>query len=219
MTSQRITKSSREIRGTGRASQQMDASLPLLPRALAPAVEEALADTPVVCLLGPRQSGKTTLARSLAPDRAFVSLDEHSYHETAANDPAGFVASLPEVVTLDEVQRVPTLLPAIKHAVDRDRRPGRFLLTGSANLLLAPTVTESLAGRMEVVQLHPLTESEKARRPGGFLKALLEGGFEPRIGSGTDPVDPVALADRLVAGGYPEPLARPPPRARQWHRQ
>ena len=145
----------------------MDASLPLFPRALAPAVEEALADTPVVCLLGPRQSGKTTLARSLAPDRAFVSLDEHSYHETAANDPAGFVASLPDVVTLDEVQRVPALLPAIKHAVDRDRRPGRFLLTGSADLLLAPTVTEPPAGRMEVVQLHPLTESEKARHPGG----------------------------------------------------
>ncbi len=108
----------------------MDAPLPLLPRALAPAVEEALADTPVVCLLGPRQSGKTTLARRLAPDRAFVSLDEHSYHETAANDAPGFIASLPDVVTLDEVQR--------------------FLLTGSASMLLVPTVAESLAGRMEV---------------------------------------------------------------------
>lgn len=197
----------------------MEVSPPLVPRSLASAVREALADTPVVCLLGPRQSGKTTLARDLAPERAFVSLDEHGYFETAGNDPAGFVASLPGVVTLDEVQRVPALLPAIKHVVDRDRRPGRFLLTGSANLLLAPAVTESLAGRMEMIQLHPLAESEKARRPGGFLKALLEGGFEPGIGSGAGPAGPAALADRLVAGGYPEPLGRPPRRARQWHRQ
>lgn len=196
----------------------MAAIRPLLPRSLAPAVQEALADTPVVCLLGPRQSGKTTLAQHVAPDRAFVSLDEHNYHRTAVEDPAGFVASLPRAVTLDEVQRAPALLSAIKRTVDRDRRPGRFLLTGSANLLLVPTVTESLAGRMEMVQLHPLSESEKARRPGRFLQALLEGAFEPGIGPEADPAEPT-LAERLVAGGYPEPLARSPRRARQWHRQ
>ena len=131
----------------------MSARTSLLPRSLAPVVQEALSDTPVVCLLGPRQSGKTTLARQLAPDRAFVSLDEHNYYQTAMADPAGFIAGLPDEVTLDEVQRVPELLPAIKRAVDRDRRPGRFLLTGSAHLLLLPTVTESLAGRMEIAQL------------------------------------------------------------------
>ncbi len=194
----------------------MAAVLPLLPRSLAPTIQEALADTPVVCLLGPRQSGKTTLAQHVAPGRAFVSLDEHNYHRTAAEDPAGFVASLPAAVTLDEVQRAPGLLSAIKRAVDRDRRPGRFLLTGSANLLLVPTVTESLAGRMEIAQLHPLTESEKTRRPGRFLRTLLEGAFEPGIDP--DPAGPT-LAERLVAGGYPEPLARTPRRARQWHRQ
>ena len=181
-------------------------------------VEEALADTPVVCLLGPRQSGKTTLTQQLAPGRAFISLDEPTYHRMATEDPAGLVANLPDAVTVDEVQRAPGLLPAIKHTVDRDRRPGRFLLTGSANLLLAPTVTESLAGRMEVVQLHPLTESEKARRPGRFLSALLAGGLEPGVRPG-GPHAGSSLAERLVAGGYPEPLTRTPRRARQWHRQ
>ena len=146
----------------------MDAARSLFPRSLAPAIREALADKPVVCLLGPRRSGKTTLAQQLAPGRALVSPDEPSYYRTVTEDPAGFVATLPDAVILVEVQRAPALSPAIKHAVDRDRRPGRFLLTGSANLLLAPAVTESLAGRMEVVQLHPSTESEKARRSGGF---------------------------------------------------
>ena len=116
-----------------------------------------------MCVVGPRQSGKTTLVQHLAPERAFFSLDENNYYQTAVFDPPGFVAALPDAATVDEVQRVPALLPAIKCAVDRDRRPGRFLLTGSANLLLVPTVTESLAGRMEIVQLQPLTEAEKER--------------------------------------------------------
>lgn len=196
----------------------MDADRSLFPRSLAPVLREALADTPVVCLLGPRQSGKTTLVQQLAPDRAFVSLDEHNYYQTAGADPDGFVASLPEAVTLDEVQRVPALLSAIKRAVDRDRRPGRFLLTGSANLLLVPTVTESLAGRMEMAQLYPLTESEKARQPGCFLRDLLNGALKPGIRPEMEPAGP-ALVERLVAGGYPEPLTRTPGRARQWHRQ
>lgn len=196
----------------------MDADHSLFPRSLAPILREALADTPVVCLLGPRQSGKTTLVQQLAPDRAFVSLDEHNYYQTAGADPDGFVASLPEAVTLDEVQRVPALLSAIKRAVDRDRRPGRFLLTGSANLLLVPTVTESLAGRMEMAQLYPLTESEKARQLGCFLRDLLNGAIKPGIRPEAKPAGP-ALAERLVTGGYPEPLTRTPGRARQWHRQ
>ena len=144
----------------------MSADASLLPRSLAPVVQEALNDTLVVCLLGPRQSGKRTLARQLAPDRAYFSLDEHNYYQTAMADPAGFIAGVPDEVTLDEVQRVPELLPAIKRAMDRDRRPGPFFLTGSAHLLLLPTVTESLAGRMEIAQLQPLTEAEKARNPG-----------------------------------------------------
>ena len=190
----------------------------LFPRLLAPVVRVALTDTPVVCVVGPRQSGKTTLVQHLAPDRAFFSLDENNYYQTAALDPSGFVAALPDAVTVDEIQRVPALLPAIKRAVDRSRRPGRFLLTGSANPLLVPTVTESLAGRMEVVQLQPLTEAEKERKNGRFLTALLQGALKPTIRPETTTVGPT-LAERLVAGGYPEPLTRSSVRARQWHRQ
>ena len=114
----------------------MDGNPLLFPRWLAPVIREALADTPVVCLLGPRQTGKTTLVRQLAPERAYISLDETNHYRTAVEDPEGCIASLPDTVTLDEVQRAPALLPAIKLAVGRGRRPGRFLLTGSANLLL-----------------------------------------------------------------------------------
>ena len=147
----------------------MDAQRNMYPRTIATALTEALADTPVVSLLGARQSGKTTLAQAVAPDRPYISLDEQNYFQTASMDPSGFVDSLPEFVTIDEVQRVPALMPAIKLSVDRDRRAGRFLLTGSANLLLLPQVSDSLAGRMEVIRLQPLTESEKERAPGDFL--------------------------------------------------
>jgi len=196
----------------------MDETESLFPRLLEPVIREALADTPVVCVLGPRQSGKTTLVQLLDPDRAYISMDENNYHRTAVNDPEGFVSSLPEAVTLDEVQRAPEVLPAIKRTVDRNRRPGRFLLTGSANLLLVPTVTESLAGRMEIAQLQPLTEAEKERKPGRFLSALLEGTLKRDIKGGTVASEP-GLAERLAAGGYPEPLGRAARRARQWHRQ
>jgi uncharacterized protein len=196
----------------------MDANPKLYSRLLAPALQAALSDTPVVCLLGSRQSGKTTLCQMLSPDRPLISLDEDSYFQTAKLDPDGFVNSLPDAVTLDEIQRVPELLPSIKLAVDRQRRPGRFLLTGSANLLLLPQVTESLAGRMETIFLHPLTEAEKERSPGDFLKCFLAGNLRPAIWGGQSIKSP-SLAERLVAGGYPEPLTRPPQRARQWHRQ
>jgi hypothetical protein len=195
----------------------MDDIRQLYPRPLAKAMGAALADTPVVCLLGPRQCGKTTLVQAFAPGRAYVSLDEEGLLATAQQDPVGFVAALPDPVTIDEVQSAPALMRAIKVAVDRNRRPGRFLLTGSANLLLLPTLSDSLAGRMEILHLQPLTEAEKERRPGSFLQAFLQGKLKPRIVDGA--VAPVAdLAARLVAGGYPEPLTRTPVRAIRWHR-
>ena len=170
------------------------------PRGILRSLQEALSDTPVVALLGPRQSGKSTLAIALAPRREYVTLDEEPTLRTAREDPVEFVAALPARVTIDEVQRVPQLLLAIKAAVDRDRRPGRFLLTGSADLLLLPKVADSLAGRIEFVQLHPLTESEKERQPGRLLKAFLDGELAPKIvGTGAAPGG--ALQERILRSG------------------
>jgi predicted AAA+ superfamily ATPase len=187
-----------------------------LPRQAEGALRRALLDSPVVCLLGPRQCGKSALAQQYAPRRAYLTFDDGALLAAARADPDGFVAGLPAPVTLDEVQRVPAILRAVKLAVDRDRRPGRFLLTGSADLLLLPAVSESLAGRMEIVRLHPLTEAEKSRRPGRFLEHLLAGALKARIRPGT--AAPRDLVARLVEGGFPEAVRRPPARVRPWHR-
>ncbi|WP_280549317.1 MULTISPECIES: ATP-binding protein [unclassified Halomonas] len=192
-------------------------TFPYLPRLIRDRVLESLADTPVVCLLGPRQVGKTTLAQRIDPERAYLNLDDATLLEAARQDPLGFVEGLPERVTLDEVQRAPALLLAIKSVVDRDRQPGRFLLTGSANLLLLPKAQDSLAGRMEVIYLHPLTEQEKRVSATTLLSTLLEGRLTPRMVADTTPLAPTA--EVLCQGGYPEPNRRAPHRARQWYRQ
>lgn len=195
----------------------MDAIGDWLPRRMVDRLNEAMADTPVVCLLGPRQSGKSSLVRRAFPKRAYYSFDDSILRTTAQNDPAGFVASLPESVTLDEVQRAPEILLAIKMAVDENRRPGRFLLTGSANLLLLPSVGESLAGRIEIVRLHPLTEAEKDRKPGRLVANFLAGNLRGRIGPAAP--DASELISRVLRGGYPEAMRRPQmARVRQWHR-
>jgi len=187
-----------------------------LPRRAAVPLALALRDSPVVCLLGPRQSGKSALAQRHDRTRPYVTFDDAALLGAATADPVGFLAGVPAIVTLDEIQRVPALLSAIKMSVDRDRRAGRFLLTGSANLLLLPAVSESLAGRMEVVRLYPLTEAEKAREPGRFVERLLAGSFRPRIHTGQP--DPGDLVRRLLQGGYPEARRRTGARLRQWHR-
>jgi predicted AAA+ superfamily ATPase len=192
----------------------MDA--PSYPRCLSVSLRAALADTPVVALLGPRQCGKTTLARSLEPAYVYFSLDDEATLAFARADPAGFAAALPEHAVLDEVQRAPELLRALKLVVDRQRRPGRFVLTGSANLLQLPNLGDSLAGRMEVLYLQPLSASEMARKPGRFLGDLLEGRLRPALRPPA--IKSPAWAARLLAGGFPQAVARPPVRARAWHR-
>lgn len=189
----------------------------LHPRYLQPRIEAALKDTPVVCILGPRQVGKSTLSQQLAPKRAYLTFDDNAILVAASQDPTGFVQGLPENVTLDEVQRVPELLRAIKAEVDRNRAPGRFLLTGSANLLLLPKVKESLAGRVEIFYLQPLTEAEKNHHQPDFLPRLLAQKIKPAISQTQAAIE--GVAERLCAGGYPEPNRRTPARARTWYAQ
>ena len=136
------------------------ASGTIISRLVEPRLVEALDDTPAVLIHGPRQSGKTTLARTVGRKRSYqyLNLDDDVLRAAAEEDPMGFVGDLPERAILDEVQRVPSVFTALKSAIDSDRSPGRFLLTGSANVLLVPKLADSLAGRMEIIRLFPFAQ-------------------------------------------------------------
>ena len=189
----------------------------LHPRYLQPKIEEALQDTPVVCVLGARQVGKSTLCQQVTPKRTYLSFDDQATLTAARQDPTGFIQSLPDHVTLDEIQRAPELMLAIKAEVDSNRKPGRFLLTGSANLLLLPKVKESLAGRIELLYLQPLTEAEKHHTQSDFLPRLINQDIELSIIENQREIE--GLANIICTGGYPEPNTRPQHRARLWFQQ
>lgn len=182
-------------------------------RHVSPLLEDALKDTPVVLLNGARQTGKSTLAQSLSPQgRRYFTLDDHVTLAAVKHDPAGFIAGLDGPVTLDEVQRAPELFLALKAAVDRNRQPGSFLLTGSANVLLLPGVADSLAGRMEILSLWPLSSAEMAGQP---LHNLADWLFDGPMGALSIPAcDREQLINRLVSGGFPEAVARTSPSRR-----
>lgn len=173
------------------------------PRHLATRIQQALSDTPVVLINGPRQCGKTTLAQQMRAEFPYFSLDDETLLSAARTDPVGFVRRL-DCAIIDEVQRAPELLRAIKLSVDKDRRPGRFLLTGSANLLALPRISDSLAGRMEVLTLLPLSHAELARRENNFLDQAKtqRWGALPSLCIGD------ALVARVLTGGYPEMVLR-----------
>jgi uncharacterized protein len=187
-----------------------------LPRIARAAIETSLADTPVVLLQGPRQSGKTSLVRTVAQPLGYgyATFDDENLIRAVLQDPLGFVSQLPDKMVLDEIQRVPEIFMAIKLIVDRDRRPGRFLLTGSADVLLLPKLGDSLAGRMEVIRLHPFSQVELQQRPLSFLRQLFDSSFKlssyERLGR--------ELAEIIVAGGFPAALARLPARRNAWYR-
>ncbi|MBN9982706.1 ATP-binding protein [Rhizobium laguerreae] len=176
-----------------------------------PIVETALADTRVVLILGPRQAGKTTLARQFADgNRPYMTLDDAGTLNAAKSDPTGFIRGIDRAV-IDEVQRAPDLMLAIKESVDRDEKPGRFLLTGSAKLATVPGIADSLAGRMAVVSLLPFAQSEILSTPGRLLDGLFAGD-EPTPSEGAVFGDD--LMNVVLKGGYPEVLRRSTPARR-----
>jgi uncharacterized protein len=188
----------------------------MFPRHAQRLVLEALTDTRVVFVGGARQVGKSTLAREIAqgPHAADeLSLDNRATRETALADPEGFVAGLNGPVFIDEIQRAPDLLLAIKDAVDRDLTPGRFLLTGSANVLSARKVKDALTGRMEAISLWPLAQSEIHGSGTNFVDALFAS-CPPRVAGAT--VGRGAFVDIAAAGGYPEARLRNGRRRARW---
>jgi predicted AAA+ superfamily ATPase len=183
-----------------------------------PLVVEALSDTRVVFVMGARQVGKSTLTTSIAerdhPARV-LTLDNDATRAAANADPTGFVAGFEGPAVIDEVQRVPDLLLAIKEAVDRDASPGRFFLTGSANVLTNRRVKEALTGRMELIRLWPLSQSEIHGSGRNFVDALFSGELS-QIDDAV--VGRAAFVEIVAAGGYPEALAREGRRRQTWFR-
>jgi predicted AAA+ superfamily ATPase len=182
----------------------------MYPRHIAPLLADALSDTPAVLINGARQSGKSTLVQSQAisagAPRQYLTLDDSAVLNAAKSDPAGFINGLQGAVTLDEVQRVPDLFLAIKAAVDRQRQPGRFLLTGSADVLLLPGIADSLAGRMEVLSLWPLSCAEMVGSPAlNRADALFQGDWSALA---VPPCERDELIARLLAGGFADAVAR-----------
>lgn len=178
-------------------------------------VEEALSDTPVVLIVGPRRAGKTTLVRKKGGEaRSYITLDDQTVLAAARSDPVGFIRGLDRAI-IDEIQRAPDLLLAIKRTVDDDYRPGRFLLTGSANVLTLPRVADSLAGRMETIRMLPLARAEIEGRTSTFLARLFEG----KLRGDQEAIVGDELLRLVLLGGFPEAIARETERRRQdWAR-
>ncbi|RJP39840.1 MAG: ATP-binding protein [Phycisphaerales bacterium] len=176
----------------------------MIERRMTEQVRRSLKDTPVVLVQGARQTGKSTLVRAVADSRTgatYLTLDDAGTLAAAAADAQGLVEASKGLLVIDEVQKAPGLFPAIKRDVDRRRRPGRFLLTGSANVLLVPRVSESLAGRMQIVTLWPFSQGEID----GVRETFVDGLFARAAPPGASaPLDARQAMDRVRRGGYPE---------------
>ena len=185
----------------------------VVPRHAERAVTEALATIASSSSTGARQSGKSTFVRVVAKDRTaeWRDLDTVINRQAATTDPEGFVA-FPDLMVIDEIQRVPDLLLAIKSQVDRDPRPGRYLLTGSSRVLGLRGLPDTLPGRMETIELWPFSQGEIDGTPDGFVDAIFAEGAGLHH---TSKVSRGDYAERLVRGGFPEVVARPTAKRRQ----
>lgn len=182
---------------------------------------DALDDTPVVLIHGSRQCGKTTLAQTVGErlQYNYLTFDDANQLNAAKSDPVGFVDNLPEKIIIDEIQRAPEIFASIKASVDKNRKPGRFLLTGSANILLLPKLSDSLAGRIEIIHLRPLSQAEIIGHQSSVLQNLFNRKIEQspkttgytKLGNG--------LVDLITSGGYPSALSRKNERRKMaWYR-
>jgi len=182
----------------------------LIPRGIEPELRDILSVTRAAAITGPRQAGKSTLARQLQSAGVvpnYFTLDDEATRNAARADPDGFALSLPRPAVIDEVQRVPSLMLAVKQILDNDPAPGQFLLTGSADLLTARVVADALPGRVEYLNLWPLARAEIEGKRDSVIDALLDG-TPPRV-SGA-PKGRAASAELVVAGGFPDALNRNP---------
>jgi uncharacterized protein len=180
-------------------------------RHLAKSLAEALQDTPVILIVGARQSGKSTLAKE-ASKATYLTLDDFTVLSPMQQDPYGFLKSFEGSVILDEIQRAPEAFLAIKRLVDEDRRAGRFLLTGSANVLVLPKLADSLAGRMEILRLWPLAQTEL----GGNRNNVVDELFGKSPSSKSYALNLQDICERITRGGYPEVVKRPSARRGNW---
>ena len=201
--------------------------MPYIPRGIEQYLQECLIDTPVVVITGPRQSGKTTLARHFLskPEYektgSYLTLDDENVLSIARSDPIGLLRSQSRPVIVDEVQRAPELIRTIKLLVDEDRQPGSFILTGSADLMTLPALADSLAGRAEFVTLYPFSQPELKRLSpshqdrGDIIHQLLAPDFVPNT---SNPLEYDEVVSAIVRGGYPEAQLRSAGRRTRWHR-
>lgn len=177
-------------------------------RFITKSIKEALQDTPVNLIVGARQTGKSTLCRELITDGSIngpmVTLDDPATLRAAQADPLGFLQDLGKQVIIDEVQRVPELFLSLKKLIDEDRKGRRVILTGSADVMTLPKVADSLAGRIEIHNLWPLSQSEIHGKKSEFLQTLVskEGYFT------SNKSDWRNIMKAIRAGGYPEALER-----------
>ncbi len=181
----------------------------MIRRHLEPAILAGLADSPVVLIVGARQVGKSTLIQSAAVQkgRRYLTLDDAGLLAAVKADPAGFLDTYSEPLALDEIQRAPELFLALKAAVDRNRAPGRYLLSGSANVLFLPRVADSLAGRMEVITLWPFSQGEVEGVRERFIDVVF--GSAPLKLRECDQWDErKEIQQRVLRGGFPEVQAR-----------
>lgn len=188
----------------------------MIDRRLTASIREALASSPVVAITGPRTAGKSTLVREMVAETqgTYLDLDDPGVRELAGADPRSFVHGLPEPIALDEFQRVPDLLAAIKAELNRDRRPGRYLLAGSARHDVVPQLADFLTGRVELLTLWPFAVTELDSHSPSIVDRLFDGSLLTRRRTGV--TRRAELVETVLRGGYPIALSLPAAARRRW---